>query len=233
MYFAGTHMCPVKTYDLYTSRLDPRQPRLWQTPKIGVSWNDEIWYTVQPMGKTKIQDLMPTLYQEARLSKRYTNHCICATTVNILGRQFATRKVMRWTGHKSEDSIKSYAHKTSKEEKKEMSGCLDTAILGPPPKKQKPNEPVNQKPQIPVAVENAQDQSSGEELSLRELLELTPEQEQNLLKELFSTEMEIPNNVVANVNQNNTNNVVQPLNQVAPKMMFQNSTITTNFNVNK
>lgn len=236
--WVGTHMCPVKTYDLYTSRLDPRQNRLWQQPKTGVTWNDEIWYTVMPLGKMKIQDLMPTLYTEASLSKRYTNHCIRATTINILGRNFATRKVMRWTGHKSEDSIRSYAHKTSTKEKHEMSGALDVAIRGSKPKKAKENKPPVTE-SVPKNNQNAGEIPASDNianLSFGDLLQLSPEEEQKVLKELFSTELEIPgndnghnaNNVVASVSNNN---VVQP--SIMPKMMFNNSNITINFTVNK
>lgn len=224
-------MCPVKTYDLYISRLDPRQNRLWQTPKQGVNWNDEMWYSPLPIGKTKCQDLMPTLYERAGLSKRYTNHCIRSTVVGILDRgKFGARKIMCWTGHKSENSIKSYAHTTTNAQKKEVAEYLSKAAEG------KENIPV-QIPEVPLAVK-AQEMTSPEasvasDLSFRELLELTPEQEKNLLKELFSTDMEIPPSVPNNSVVQNVNNVAQPVTSVVPKMMFQNSSVTINFNVTK
>lgn len=221
-------MCPVKTYDLYVSRLDPRQPRLWQTPKAAISWSEEIWYTTIPLGKTKIQDLRPTLYINAGLSKRYTNHCIRSTVVGLLDRgKFGTRKIMRWVGHKSENSIRSYAHTTSSAEKKEMADYLSSAVMGKenePPKQE--NKAIENKPQE----EFTTNPSNVANLSFGQLLQLTPEEEQNVLKDLFLTEIEVPanNNVVQNVQ-----NVAQPVSNLIPKMMFNNSTVTINFNVTK
>lgn len=231
VFFFWSHMCPVKTYDLYTSRLDPRQNRLWQTPKQGVNWNDELRYSPLPIGKTKCQDLMPNLYLNAGLSKRYTNHCIRSTVVGILDRgKFGARKIMRWTGHKSKSSVKSYAHTTTNAEKKEMAEYLTKAAEG------KENIPMNGQNQ-PLAVK-AQETTSPEaavasDLSFRELLELTPEQEKDLLKDLFSTDMEIPPSVPNNSVVQNVSNVAQPVTSIMPKMMFQNSTVTINFNVTK
>lgn len=232
-------MCPVKTYDLYVSRLDPRLNRLWQVPKEGVTWNDEIWYNAQPVGKTKCQDLMPSLYINARLSKRYTNHCVRSTVCSLLDRgKFGARKIMRWSGHKSENSIKSYAHTTSNEEKKEMAEFLSNAAMGKENKPPKENPVPATESNPVVAVQNEANVKSSEmDLSLQDLLELTPEQEKALLKDLFSTEMEIP--VGPSVPNNPKSAVVQSVSNVAkptsvsPKMMFANSTVTINFNINK
>lgn len=229
-------MCPVKTYDLYVNRLDPRLNRLWQVPKGGVTWNQQIWYNNQPIGKGKCQDLMPTLYKNAKLSKRYTNHCVRSTVVGLLDKgKFGTCKIMRWVGHKSENSIRSYAHTTSSSEKKEMAEYLSAAAEG------KENKTAEQNVQVQaVAANKPQETTSvaGEvlsDLSFRELMQLTPEQENNLLKELFSTEMEIPSNPSPQnaLVQNVQNTVAQPVNNVTPKMMFQNSTVTINFNITK
>lgn len=234
-------MCPVKTYDLYTSRLDPRSNRLFQVPKEGVSWNDEMWYLAQPVGKTKVQNLMPTLYRNAGLSKRYTNHCVRSTVLGILDRgKFGARKIMQWSGHKSENSIKSYAHTTSNEEKKEMAEYLNHAAMGKenkPPVAVKSAAPATES--NPVAVVPNEPPSSSEmaNLSLGDLLQLSPEEEKNLIKDLFSTELEIPENNQPIPNNGNVvqsvNNVAQPITGVTPKMMFANSTVTINFNINK
>lgn len=238
-------MCPVKTYDLYVSRLDPHCNRLWQVPKEGVTWNQEIWYINQPVGKTRCQDLMPTLYVNAGLSKRYTNHCVRSTVCGILDRgKFGARKIMRWSGHKSENSIKSYAHTTSNEEKKEMADFLNNTAMGKenkPPSENKPftatskGEPLAATPKQIVAIPEQPPQNTDEtaDLSLTDLLELSPEQEQNLIKELFTTEMEIPHSHPNNSVVQSVNNVAQPITGVTPKMVFSNSSVTINFNINK
>lgn len=238
----GTHMCPVKTYDLYVSRLDPRLNRLWQVPRDTVTWEDQLWYSCQPVGKTKCQDLMPTLYINAGLSKRYTNHCVRSTVMGILDRgKFGARKIMRWSGHKSETSIKSYAHTTSDEEKKEMANFLNNAAMRKENKPPKSDEGKVVPATVSKAVVDVQNEpkSSEMDLSLQDLLELTPEQEKKLLKDLFTTEMDIPQG--PSIPQNPSNSVVQSVNNVAkpvttsvaPKMMFANSSVTINFNINK
>ena len=77
-------------------------------------------------------------------------------------------------------------------------------------------------------------------LSFRDLLELTPEEKSNLLADLFKNDIEVPNADVKThaLNVNNNNNVqtistVQPHQAIMPKMMFSNSTVTINFNINK
>lgn len=238
----GSHMCPVKTYDLYVSRLDPRLNRLWQQPKLSITWDQEIWYQCQPVGKSKCQDLMPTLYANAGLSKRYTNHCVRSTVLGILDRgKFGARKIMRWSGHKSENSIKSYAHTTTNAEKKEMAEYLNNAAMGQeniPPKDSEKKVAVNSN--ALASVPNEQPSSSECDMSLRDLLELTPEQEKDLVKDLFTTDMQIPEGPSATNPKPNGNavvqsvqNLAQPITGVQPKMMFSNSNVTINFNINK
>ena len=97
----GSSLCPVKTYDLYTSRLDPNCDFLWQIAKPKVTWDDEIWYTGEPQSKNKIGGLMSTLSKVANLSKPYTNHCVRATCVTILDHEgFEARHIMSVSGHK-------------------------------------------------------------------------------------------------------------------------------------
>lgn len=140
---------------------------------------------------------------------------------------------MRWVGHKSENSIRSYAHTTTSAEKKEMADYLNNAA----------NPKENKMPENEVAAQSNQQQAQGStefpknvnDLSFGELLHLTPEQEADVLKELFTNDIKIPGNSSPkkNVVQNVSQNVAQPLNGVMPKMMFNNSNITINFNINK
>ncbi|MGH0135800.1 UNVERIFIED_CONTAM: hypothetical protein FKN15_069360 [Acipenser sinensis] len=68
-----------------------------------------IWYTCKPLGKNMIGNVMATLSEKAMLSKRYTNHCIRATTVQLLSDSgLETREIMSVTGHCNEGSIRSY-----------------------------------------------------------------------------------------------------------------------------
>ena len=91
----------MKTYDLYTSRLDKNCNYLWQQSKVKVSWSHDIWYTGEPQSKNEIGGLMSTLSKEASLSRSYTNHCVRATCVTILDEQgYEARHIMSVSGQK-------------------------------------------------------------------------------------------------------------------------------------
>jgi hypothetical protein len=68
---------------------------------------------------------MSNLSDEAKLSRRYTNHCIRATSITTLDHQgIEARHIMGVSGHKNEQSIKSYSSKLSDEKKRQMSDIL-------------------------------------------------------------------------------------------------------------
>ena len=58
--------------------------------------------------------MMSYMSEKYDLSKRYTNHCVRVTSLQILDNdQFLGRRIIGVSGHKSEASIKSYARKLS------------------------------------------------------------------------------------------------------------------------
>ena len=75
----GSSLCPVKSYELYRSRLNENNPSLWQTAKSKVTWDDDVWFTTVPQSKNKVGSLMANLSTLAGLSQKYTNHCVRAT----------------------------------------------------------------------------------------------------------------------------------------------------------
>lgn len=172
----------------------------------------------------------------------YMNHCVRSTVCGLLDRgKFGAHKIMRWSGHKSENSIKSHAHTTTNAEKKEMADYLNNAAVGqenilPENKPEKVTQPVPKA--VAVQDPNAQNMDEVADISICDLLELTPEQEQSLLKDLFDTEMEIPDSVPNNVPGKNAvvqnvKNIAQPVTGVTPKMLFSHSSVTINLNINK
>ena len=230
----GFSLCPVKTYELYISRLHPMQKRLWQTPRMDVTWDDEVWYDNDKLGKNRIQGLMPSLVTDAGFQdKTLTNHCIRSTCITVLDNNgFEAHHIMCVSGHKREESIKLYASRVPFAKKREMSNALSSVVV---PKKQK-IETISK----PTGDENVINESENSNMSFRDLLELSQEEESALLKELLSDEPF--SNEVQNVNPqplNVTNTIqnvstVRPSNQqVVPKMVFQNSNITINFNITK
>ena len=129
-------MCPVKTYELYISRLNNENNYLWQQSKVRVTWEDTEWYTNEPQSKNKIRGLMTLLSKEAKLDKHYMNHCVRATCVTLLDDQgFEARHIMSVSGHKKVESIQSYSTKTSDVKKRQMSESLASVMIKSPPKK--------------------------------------------------------------------------------------------------
>ena len=238
-------MCPVKTYELYIERLDPENPNLWQQAKTKIVWNDNIWFTKEPQSKNKIGALLSTLSTNAKLSKHYTNHCVRATCVTILDKiGYEARHIMTVSGHKKVESIQSYSCNTSNEKKRQMAESLSREIIRSPKiarveteeKPEKVTKPAT--PQIGSPVEKANFDVSN--MSFRELLQLDEEQEKALLQEIFSDEdnsfdqVNNPVNIVkTSTNNNNVNPVAMRTQNIVPKMMFNNSTVTINFNISK
>ena len=79
--------------------------------------------------KSELGSMMCEISQIAKLSNKYTNHCIRATATTALDQAgFASRHIMSVSGHRSEASIKSYSRKTSTDQKRKMSETLGKLI---------------------------------------------------------------------------------------------------------
>ena len=78
--------CTVKTFELYTSKLNPVLSCLWQRPRAtdNFSRSDEVRYCNVPLGKNALGTFMSSISKELKLSQKYTNHCIRATAVSLL-----------------------------------------------------------------------------------------------------------------------------------------------------
>ena len=122
--------CPVKTFELYLSKLNPALSRLWQRPRATehFSHSDEVWYCNVPLGKNTLGTFMSSITKELKLSQKYTNHCIRATAVSLLDEcNFEAHHIMLVSGHKSESSIRSYSRRLLEVKQKEISHALSSA----------------------------------------------------------------------------------------------------------
>ena len=159
--------CPVKTFELYLSKLNPSLSCLWQRPKVRESFSesDEVWYCNVPLGKNTIATLMSSISKEIQLSYQYTNHCIRATGVSLLDEcNFEARHIMRVSGHKSESSIRSYSRRLSEVKQKEISHSLSTACFESLERQEQTAEadcPLvgNTVPRSPITMQNFASQS--------------------------------------------------------------------------
>ena len=121
----GTDHCPVKSFKLYMSFLNPACDSFFQHPKASVS--DDYsgpWYDAQGLGINTLGSMMKNISLDAELSHVYTNHCIRTTSVTILHQSdFEARHIMSTSGHRSKSSIQSYSH-TGSDTKRNMSNKL-------------------------------------------------------------------------------------------------------------
>lgn len=78
--------CPVKTFELYLSKLNPALSCLWQRPRAteNFSHSDEVWYCNVPLGKNTLGTFLSLIYSELKFSQKYTNHCFRAKGVSLL-----------------------------------------------------------------------------------------------------------------------------------------------------
>ena len=99
----GNEMCPVKCYKLYLSKLNPTLDRLWQKPLENSS---NKWYAKVPVGINTIRTMMPTISNLSKLSRRYTNHELRTTAINIWKQGDKSELSIKGvSGHKSITSI--------------------------------------------------------------------------------------------------------------------------------
>ena len=129
MFFTDSPIDPVALFQFYTSKLNKKNPFLWQRPKRKVRGDDDEWFDNIPIGPHPLENFMKKLSEKAGLSQIYTNHCIRATVITQLDKAgFEARHIRAVSGHKSDETIKSYSVKCPENKKREMSDALSTAF---------------------------------------------------------------------------------------------------------
>ena len=116
----------MSSFKKYLSKIHPARDDLWQKPRDSFE-EDGIWYCNAALGKNTLSNMMASICKTAKLNRTYNNHSIRATSITLLDSEFASRDIMKVSGHKSETSIKNYATKTSETKLQKMSKFLHTA----------------------------------------------------------------------------------------------------------
>lgn len=128
-FFEGDPKCPVASFEKYISKLNPLLDVLWQRPLDTFLPKESTWYYAAPVGKNTLGNMMPALSKLAKLSKRYTNHSIRATSVTLLDRAgYESRHIMKVSGHRSENSLKSYAQHIPESTTMGMSSAISKSL---------------------------------------------------------------------------------------------------------
>jgi hypothetical protein len=114
-------LCPVYSFKLLLSKLNPNCEALLQRPLQNYQERD-IWYSNAPLGVNTIANLMKEISKESGSSVTYTNHSIKASTATILKRAgFESMDIMAVTGHRNVASLGSYAKGPTIQDRAKMS----------------------------------------------------------------------------------------------------------------
>ena len=107
---ADNLLCPVKLFEKYLSKLNPKCNALFQHPKKreegSMPLAMDVWYDNQVVGAHTLGNKIKILSRRAGLSREYTNNSIRATSVTILDNSgFKARHIMCVSGHRQESGI--------------------------------------------------------------------------------------------------------------------------------
>ena len=118
--------CPVASLKEYIGHLNLNEESFFQRAnqhfQPGVFGR---WYDSAPVGRSSLGNFMPRISKEAGLAKRYTNHCVRASTITTLKHAgVGSSDIISVTGHKREESLSHYCKEPSDKRKYEMSNVL-------------------------------------------------------------------------------------------------------------
>ena len=82
-----------------------------------------------PLGRSLLGVMLSCISLSAGLSRRYTNHCLFATSISLPKQGVDNLAVGSATGHKNIKSLDSY-NKPCEEERQKMAAIIDEAVLG-------------------------------------------------------------------------------------------------------
>ena len=140
----GSLRCPVNSYKHYIENLHPECDAFFQYPN-----DKKNGFERRPIGKNSLAGLMSTISKQAKLSKRYTNHCIRKTTATGMKKQgFDLREIANVTKHKNIQSLENYIAGPTHAEKENYSEALFNYTHNDKPQKRKSaekDEEVHQK----------------------------------------------------------------------------------------
>ena len=101
--------CPVKILKQYISKL----PEKTKDNTLFPGMKKDSFSEMTVLGKDTLGNLMGTLSMKARLSKRYTNHCLRVTGINLMHESgMNNTDIASITGHKNDRSIERYIRKS-------------------------------------------------------------------------------------------------------------------------
>ena len=132
MFAVGGDRCPINLYKQYESHM-PSTMKGKESPfylwiKIHRATYDPLWYVSQPMGKNKIQDIVPEMARNAGIKAKLTNHSLRRMACqNLLSSGISPTVVIQLKGHKNVNPLQNYIVANDKEQQT-MSNILTMGI---------------------------------------------------------------------------------------------------------
>ena len=118
----------VQLYEFYLTKLSDKSDVLFQQISSTInSTSCKYWYNGRPQGIHSINLFMPMISKYAKLSKRYTNHCVRATSLGILAEGKAEKKMLI-TRKTNDSSLDGNMDETSCSDKEQRSTLLSDAL---------------------------------------------------------------------------------------------------------
>ena len=115
---------------LYLEKLNPECSAFFQYPKR--SWKrpqEGVWFENRCLGVNKPGNMMKILSKAANLSKIYTNQSVTATAIALWSDSgLSNRHIMSLSGHRNENSLRSYNTRPSSQQLQLCSNVLSTAL---------------------------------------------------------------------------------------------------------
>jgi len=125
MYSTGNDRCPVTSFLMYVTKLNPACDAFWQRPLDNAGADDWVWYANVPLGVHKLGEMLASMSIKYNLSQRYTNHSLRVTSCQALeDAGVEGRHIVGVSGHKNPDSLKHYARKLSAARKRHISSII-------------------------------------------------------------------------------------------------------------
>ena len=121
MYETSEENDGYKAMKFYIAKLNPKNDAFFQYPKKQWKYDDEIWYDAKPIGANKLENMMKSISEAAKLSKVYTNRSVRATAVNLWSNAgIQNRHIMVISG-----SEQSFAHYNTRPSTSQLQRCSE------------------------------------------------------------------------------------------------------------
>lgn len=121
-------MCPLKTLQKYLSMLNPSCMYFFQRPKKFKNTKGPSFDNIR-IGNKTIGNFMPNISLKAGLSMKFTNHSLRSTCISILNETGEEHtNIIKVTGHKSTNSLKTYTGILSSNKRQHMSAVLSAEL---------------------------------------------------------------------------------------------------------